>query len=137
MNKQIAVVLRIFDGDFAEQVAEGLGFQASISASRLAAPVFVGAMLGQNVVATIPVGRRLLAMVDFPVGHGSWLDGVRVGGVEATRELRVIAVTPDGDGNARLWRPPAERPLHHGDRLLLVATSAGLRRLSTSDIPLG
>jgi Trk K+ transport system NAD-binding subunit len=135
MNKQIAVVLRIFDGDFAEQVAEGLGFQASISASRLAAPVFVGAMLGLRVVATIPIGRRLLAMVDLVVGPRSWLDGARVGSVEATRELRVIAVTPEGEGGARLWRPPAERPLRTGDRLLLVATSAGLHRLSTSDTP--
>jgi Trk K+ transport system NAD-binding subunit len=137
MNKQIAVVLRIFDGDFAEQVADGFGFQASVSASRLAAPVFIGAMLGLRVVTTIPVGRRLLAMVDLPVTAGSWLDGTSVSEVESTRELRVVAVTPDGDGaggdHAKQWRPPPDRLLRPPDRLVLVATSAGLRRLSTAD----
>jgi Trk K+ transport system NAD-binding subunit len=135
MNKQIAVVLRIFDGDFAEQVAEGLGFQSSVSASRLAAPVFIGAMLGLRVVATIPVGRRLLAMVDFPVAAGSWLDGIPVSEVESTRDLRVIAITPAGHGDVKQWRPPPDRVLRPTDQLVLVATSAGLRRLSTSDTP--
>src|SRR5258705_2658743 len=126
MNRQMAAVLRICEGYFAEQSAEGLVFEWRVSASRLAAPVFIGAMLGLRVVATIPVGRRLLAMVDFPVAAGSWLDGIPVSEVESTPDLRVIAITPAGHGDVKQCRPPPDRVLRPTDQLVLLATSPRL-----------
>src|SRR5262245_8619028 len=51
----LRVVLRLFDGEFAERVRNVFNINISRSVSYLAAPAFAAAMLGRYVIATIPV----------------------------------------------------------------------------------
>jgi Trk K+ transport system NAD-binding subunit len=128
LRDNLRVVLRLFDGDFADRIKRVFNITISRSVSLLAAPTFAAAMVGREVIGTIGVRRRVLLVADVPVVAGSWLDGKRIADVYEPREARVVARfgadAEDGD-----WRPAADRQLVAGDRLIVVATRLGLSRV--------
>ena len=75
VDEELRVVLRLFDGDFAERVQRAFGIGISRSVSYLAAPSFAAALLDRAVIATIPVGRHALLVTEVAVAAGSALDG--------------------------------------------------------------
>lgn len=54
---EVPVVLRVFDRELATTVEDGFGFRHVRSTAALAAPWFVGAALGLDVLATFSVDR--------------------------------------------------------------------------------
>jgi Trk K+ transport system NAD-binding subunit len=128
LRDNLRVVLRLFDGDFADRVKRVFNITISRSVSLLAAPAFAAAMVGREVIGTIGVRRRVLLVADVPVVAGSWLDGKRIADVYEPREARVVALF-GADAAAGDWRPADERRLVVGDRLIVVATRLGLSRV--------
>lgn len=124
LNPGVRVVLRLFDGDFADRVQRAFGIATSRSVSYLAAPAFAAAMLEREVIGTIPVSRRVLLVAEVPVGSGSALHGARLSTADAPGQARVIAIVVD-DGRTTLWSP-SDRTLAADDVLVVVATRAGL-----------
>jgi Trk K+ transport system NAD-binding subunit len=124
----LRVVLRLFDGDFAQRIQRAFGITTSKSVSLLAAPAFVAAILEKDVIGTIPVKRGVLVVAEIPIGAGSVLADRTVAGAQQGGEARIIAVTA-GEMRHAEWRPRADRALRAGERLLVVATRAGLGRL--------
>lgn len=124
----LRVVLRLFDGDFAHRVERTFGITSSRSVSYLAAPVFAAAMLERDVIGTVPVGRRLLVIAQVLVAADSVLDGAPLSVAYAIAELRVIALL-SADGRSAVSAPPTDRRLSPGERLVVVATRAGLGAL--------
>lgn len=84
----VPVVLRMFDRDLSEAVEEGFAFRYVRSTAALAAPWFVGAALGLDVLGTFYVDRT-----PFMVGRltvGAALDGVAMR--ELSARTRVVAL---------------------------------------------
>ncbi|MCE3553319.1 potassium channel protein [Pseudonocardia sp. RS11V-5] len=84
----VPVVLRVFDEDLSEAVEEGFAFRYVRSTAALAAPWFVGAALGLDVLGTFYVDRT-----PFMVGRlrvGAALDGVAMR--ELSARTRVVAL---------------------------------------------
>ena len=127
VKSDLRVVLRLFDGDFADRVQRAFTIPASRSVSYLAAPAFALAMLEREVKGTIPVSRRVLLIAEVPVGAGSALHGRALSAANEPGQSRVIAHLVDA-GRTIVWSPP-ERTLSADDRLLVVATRAGLGHL--------
>jgi Trk K+ transport system NAD-binding subunit len=124
----LRVVLRLFDGDFAQRIQRVFGITSSKSVSLLAAPAFVAAIQEREVIGTIPVKRHVLVVAEIPVNPGSELAGRTVAGAQQRGEARIIAVSAGEFRNAE-WTPRPGRELRAGERLLVVATRAGLGRL--------
>jgi Trk K+ transport system NAD-binding subunit len=134
LNPDLRVVLRLGDGDFANRVERAFGLTISRSVSYLAAPTFAAAMTGREVLDTIPVRRHVLLVAEVPIGAGCLLEGQRVGAVNRPHESRLLAIRT-GRGAQTLWAPPQGRQLVRTDRLLVVATRAGLSRLLAETAP--
>ena len=131
----LRVVLRLFDGDFADRVKRAFNINTSRSVSYLAAPAFAAAMLSRQIIATIPVRRRVLLIAEAPVGPDSALEHQPVSTVTHDHATRLLAIrTEDGTGQV-LWRPSDGRPLRRTDRLIVVATRAGLSELLADAAP--
>lgn len=128
LKPDLRVVLRLFDGAFADRVQRAFGITASRSVSFLAAPAFAAALLEREVIGTIPVDRKVLLLAEVPVVAGSDLDGGQVGTAQDVGEVRVLAVTTDG-GRHTVWGPPPSYVLCEGDLLIVVATRLGLGSL--------
>jgi Trk K+ transport system NAD-binding subunit len=94
---QVPVLLRVFDRRLAGTVASGFGFRHVRSPAALAAPWFVGAALGLDVLATFYVEDVPLLVARFEVGAGSALDGRSMR--DAAGAVRVVSLVR-ADGSA-------------------------------------
>ncbi|MEV1330645.1 NAD-binding protein [Micromonospora costi] len=130
----LRVVLRLFDDGFAQRVQRTFGLTRSRSVSYLAAPAFAAAMMGREVIDTISVGRRVLLVAELPVGAGSDIEGRYCPDISVPGEVRVIAMRT-GRAGQTIWSLPDRRPLVRTDRLLVVATRAGLAALLRRTAP--
>jgi Trk K+ transport system NAD-binding subunit len=133
LQPTLRVVLRLFDGDFADRVNEVFNVTISRSVSYLAASSFAAAMVGREVIGTIPVRRRVLLVADIPVFAGSGLAGRTLASFDATAQVRVIALT-DATGQP-IVRPPSDRTLVVGDHMFVVATGTGLSQIVGQNAP--
>jgi Trk K+ transport system NAD-binding subunit len=128
MSPNLRVVLRLFDSDLADRVQRNFGITISQSVPNLAAPAFAAAMLRREVLGTISVGRRVLLIAEVPIQAGSELEGLAGHEVNAPRQAQVIAIHRHATDTLEL-PPPPDHLLASGDRLIILATRAGLGRV--------
>ncbi|WP_229400989.1 potassium channel protein [Micromonospora okii] len=133
LNPDVRVVLRLFDGDFAERIQKAFGIGISRSVSYLAAPSFAAALLDRAVIATIPVGRHALLVTEVPVVAGSPLDGRPLAAVAQPGEVRLLAHARAGQKAD--WSADPRLVINAGDRLTVVARRAGLTALLRETTP--
>jgi Trk K+ transport system NAD-binding subunit len=133
LDPDLRVVLRLFDGDFAERIQKAFGIGISRSVSYLAAPAFTAALLDRAVIATIPVGRHALLVTEVPVAAGSPLDGRPLATVARPGEVRLLAHTRAGQKTD--WSTDPRMVIQAGDRLTVVARRVGLSALLRETTP--
>lgn len=127
LRRDLRVVLRLFDGDFADRIQRTFDLTISRSVSYLAAPSFTAHLLGQKVEA-IPVGRRVLLVAELTVEPYARLENETVAALRRPGEAWLVELITGG--GARLPQSvPAGRRLRRGDQLVVVGTRAGLARL--------
>jgi Trk K+ transport system NAD-binding subunit len=97
------VVLRIFDPQLAHSVKETFGFRDVRSTAALAAPWFVGAALGLDVLSTFYAGDEPLLMARLTITPGGGLHGLRMH--ELAARTRVLAIRRAADRGV-LEHPP-------------------------------
>ena len=101
--KQTPVVLRIFDSQLAHSVKATFGFKHVRSTAALAAPWFVGAALGLEVLSTFYAGDQPLLVARLTVTPGGGLHGLRMD--ELAASTRVLALRRAADRSV-LEHPP-------------------------------
>ena len=99
----VPVVLRIFDPQLAHSVKETFGFRYVRSTASLAAPWFVGAALGLDVLSTFYAGDEPLLIARLTVTPGGGLEGLRMD--ELAASTRVLALRRAADRSV-LEHPP-------------------------------
>ncbi|MFE9186090.1 NAD-binding protein [Micromonospora haikouensis] len=133
LTPDLRVVLRLFDGDFAERVQKAFGIGISRSVSYLAAPSFAAALLDRAVIATIPVGRHALLVTEVQVVAGAPLDGSPLSAVAQPGAVRLLAHARPGQKAD--WSADPRLVITAGDRLTVVARRAGLTALLRETTP--
>jgi Trk K+ transport system NAD-binding subunit len=101
--REVPVVLRIFDPQLAHSVKETFGFRNVRSTAALAAPWFVGAALGLDVLSTFYAGDEPLLFARLTVTPGGGLQGLQMH--ELAARTRVLALRRAAD-RAVLEHPP-------------------------------
>ena len=87
---EVPLVLRVFDRALGFALAQRFGFVNARSTVELAAPWFIGAAIGLQVIDTFSVGQRSFVVGAMSVARGSDLDGLRM--YELSTHVRVIAI---------------------------------------------
>jgi Trk K+ transport system NAD-binding subunit len=123
------VVLRLFDRQLAGTVRGSFGFRHVVSPAALAAPWFVGAALGLDVVDTFYVGDQPMLAARLPVASGGGLDGLAMR--ELAARIRVVALARADGTVERL--PRRDTRLSGGDTAYLVGPYEELLRLLRTD----
>jgi len=129
MNQSVRIVMRMFDDEFARNMAENFNLSAVMSASLLAAPAFAGAASGAEIIQTFAVAERVLVMGRIRVQAGSKLHGAVIADVERALDLSVVLLESDGKVDVH---PMPETVLKADDRVAVVAEPVMLKKL-TSD----
>jgi Trk K+ transport system NAD-binding subunit len=113
---EVPLVLRVYDRELGFAVAQRFGFELVRSTVELAAPWFIGAAMGLQVLGTFSVGQSSFMVGAMPVEKGSELDGLRI--FEMPAQTRVIATTRPGEPVT--VHPRSEFTLRAGDTAYLV-----------------
>ncbi len=110
------IVLRVQGRALGAAVSQRFGFDNVRSIVDLAAPWFIGAAMGLQVLGTFWVGQRSFMVGGMLVAAGSELDGLRMW--ELSTQTRVIAITrPEGPASLR---PRRDARLQAGDIVYLI-----------------
>jgi Trk K+ transport system NAD-binding subunit len=116
IRPDVPIVLRIYDRRLGSVVARRFGFNTVRSTVELAAPWFIGAAMGLQVLGTFSVGQRYFMVGAMHVAADSELDGLRM--FELSTQTRVIAITRV-DAPVQL-RPRRDARLRGGDTVFVV-----------------
>jgi Trk K+ transport system NAD-binding subunit len=126
---EVPVVLRLFDRRLAATVAGSFDFRFVRSPAALAAPWFVGAALGLDVVDTFYVGDQPMLVARLAVAERSGLDGLAMRDLSA--RIRVVSLTRS-DGAVE-YPPRRDTRFAAGDVAYLVGPYEELLQLLRTD----
>jgi len=113
----VPVVLRAFDPTLADQLEQGLNIRRAYSVSALAAPAFIAAACGDEVLETLRLGDDEVPICRLTVRAGSPLAGQTPSEIEMRLTCSVIARLNDGG-----WHPVGgedDTALAVGDSVLI------------------
>jgi Trk K+ transport system NAD-binding subunit len=127
----VPVVLRIFDRQMAQTVEAGFDFRYVRSTAELAAPWFVGAALGLDVLNTFYVGAQPMLVARLVVQAGAELDGLRMG--DLPFRIRVVSLVRAATGAAE-HPPRRDTRFTAGDVAYLVGPYEELLQLLLSPV---
>jgi Trk K+ transport system NAD-binding subunit len=127
LREDVRIVLRLTDDDLAGRLQKTIANTVSRSVSYMAAPAFAAAMLEHQVLRTIAVGRHVLLIAEVLVGGQPGLAGSFLADTEQDGQARVLALQVASSA-ALDWSPHRGYLLAAGDRLIILATRAGLTR---------
>ena len=124
----IPVVLRAFDPSLIDAVGEGLNIRRAYSVSALAAPAFVAAAAGQEVVETLRLGDDEVPLCRMPVSAGSPLEGRSPAEIKREHACAVVARADRGGS----WQPVTadDEPLRPDEQILAGGRLLDVLRLA-------
>jgi Trk K+ transport system NAD-binding subunit len=115
-DTEVPIVMRVQGRALSTAVNRRFGFENVRSVVDLAAPWFIGAAMGLQVLGTFWVGQRAFMVGAMLVAANSELDGLRM--VDLSTETRVIAIIgPDGPVSLR---PRRDARMKAGDTVYLI-----------------
>ena len=133
---EVPVVLRVFDRDLAHTIETGFGFHSVRSTAALAAPWFVGAALGLDILTTFYVDHQPMLIGRLTVADAGGLRGQTM--AELSARTRVIAIrrrNADGETRAGTWSSRAARHrFDGGDQAYLVGPYEELLEVLRRDV---
>jgi Trk K+ transport system NAD-binding subunit len=127
----VPVVLRVFDRQLGHRLEESFGFRHVWSTSAIAAPWFVGAVLGMEVLFTFYVGSHPFLLARLRVSAGGGLDGLAM--VELPADIRVVAIRRAGSSEGLEHPPRRDTRLAPDDDAYLVGPYAELLEVLRHD----
>jgi len=127
------VVLRMFDPQLARSVRHNFGFRNVRSTAALAAPWFVGAALGLDVLNTFYVGDEPLLVARLTVSRRGGLDGLALRDLGA--RTRVLAISRSLDQSYLEHPPRRGTRLRAGDQAYLIGPYEELLAVLRRDRP--
>lgn len=128
---QVPVVLRVFDRQLGNRLEQSFGFRHVWSTSAIAAPWFVGAALGLEVLFTFYVGNHPFLLARLRVSGGGGLDGLAM--LDLPGQIRVVAIRRAADSTALEHPPRRDTRLAKDDDAYLVGPYAELLEVLRHD----
>jgi voltage-gated potassium channel Kch len=129
--EQVPVVLRVFDRNLARMMEQSFGFRHVRSTSALAAPWFVGAALGLDVLSTFYVDQQPFLVGRVKVAAQGGLQGLAMADLSA--RTRVIALSRAAEGGQLEHPPRRGTRFAGGDEAYLLGPYEELLRVLQRD----
>jgi len=125
LNPAIDVVVRIFDGGFAELLQKQFGFRA-LSATGMAAPIFAASAASVDITPPVTIEGRPHVLARLIVAPNSALSGQTVNHVEESFNISLVLIARDG---TQIFHPPGSQTIQQGDSLACFGVPENIRTL--------
>jgi voltage-gated potassium channel len=126
LNRDIRVIMRIFDDDFARALQQQFGFTA-LSATGMAAPAFAATAAGMDISYPITVEGQALSLARMDISPKSQLAGLSVSQVEQNYDVSVVLLR---HANGRDLHPAGDKRLAANDMIAVLGGHAQINRLA-------
>lgn len=130
-REHVPIVLRVFDRNLAHTIETSFGFQWVRSTAALAAPWFVGAALGLDILHTFYVDRQPMLIGRLTVAASGGLQGRTM--LELSARIRVIAIRRSTAVETLEHPPRRDTRFAGGDQAYLVGPYEELLQVLRSD----
>jgi Trk K+ transport system NAD-binding subunit len=127
VNPHCRAIIRTYDQQFTDRVAKIFPFAQVLCASAISAEAFAGAAFGEHVIGLFRLYGQTVLVTQYQIESGDTLDGL------------LLSDVAYGYGVVPLWHqreqqdgrimPSEDTRLQPGDRLVVLASIGGLRRI--------
>lgn len=127
LNPHCRAIIRTYDQQFTDRVAQIFPFAQVLCASALSAQAFAGAAFGEQVIGLFRLHGQTVLVTQYQIEAGDSLDGLLL--AETAYGYGVVPLWHQHPGQPGKIMPSEDMRLQPGDRLVVLATISGLRRI--------
>jgi hypothetical protein len=131
-NVEAGLVIRTFNQRFSDNLAQLLPYAHVLCAHALAAEAFAGAAFGENIAGLFRLYGETVLVTEYRIESGDTLHGLMLAQVAYGYE--VMPLLYQSPGTQEKFLPSDDLQLAIGDRLIVLATTEGLRRIEKGEL---
>jgi len=130
-NPRSRLIIRTYDQLFTDKVAQLFPYAQVLCASALSAEAFAGAAFGENVVGLFRLYHQTVLATQYQIEANDTLHHLLLS--EVAYGYGVVPIWYQPGGQRSRVMPSDDVQLQAGDRLVVLSTIRGLRRIEQSD----
>lgn len=131
-NPHSRLIIRTYDQLFSNKVAQLFPYAQVLCASALSAEAFAGAAFGENVIGLFRLYHQTVLVTQYQVTVEDTLHGLLL--AEVAYGYGVVPIWHQHSGQLARPMPSDDIQLQAGDRLVVLSTIRGLRRIEQGDL---
>ncbi|MGD1862185.1 MAG: potassium channel family protein [Leptolyngbyaceae cyanobacterium] len=131
-NPHSRLIIRTYDQLFTDKVAQLFPYAQVLCASALSAEAFAGAAFGENVIGLFRLYHQTVLVTQYEIEAGDTLHGLLL--AEIAYGYGVVPIWCQQKGQRSRIMPSDDLQLQEGDRLVVLSTIRGLRRIEQNDL---
>ncbi len=132
INPNIPLVIRTSEQRFSDNLAKLLPYSAFICTSAVVAEAFAGAAFGENILSLFRIDHQTVLVTEYNIETGDTLNGLIL--AEIAYGYGVVPILYQKPPNESKLIPSDDLRLAVGDRLIVLATINGLKRIENGEI---
>ncbi|MGD1703391.1 NAD-binding protein [Dapis sp. BLCC M229] len=132
VNPNIRLVIRTSEQRFSNNLAKLLPYSAFICTSAVVAEAFAGAAFGENILSLFRIDHQTVLVTEYNIETGDTLNGLIL--AEIAYGYGVVPILYQKPPNESKLIPSDDIRLAVDDRLILLATINGLKRIENGEI---
>lgn len=130
-NPQSRLIIRTYDQLFTDRVAHLFPYAQVLCASAFSAEAFAGAAFGENVIGLFRLYHQTVLVTQYQVEAEDTLNGLLL--ADIAYGYGVVPIWHQGRTGKPKVMPSDDTLLNVGDRLVVLSTIRGLRRIEQDD----
>jgi Trk K+ transport system NAD-binding subunit len=127
LNPHCRAIIRTYDQQFSDRVAKIFPFAQVICASAISAEAFAAAAFGEDVIGLFRLYHQTVLVTQYTIEVNDTLQGLLLS--ELAYGYGVVPLWHQRQAQAGKVMPSEDTSLQAGDRLVVLATISGLRRI--------
>ncbi|TVQ05576.1 MAG: potassium transporter [Leptolyngbya sp. DLM2.Bin27] len=132
VNPHCRAIIRTYDQQFTDRVAQIFPFAQVLCASALSADAFAGAAFGEHVIGLFRLYRQTVLVTQYQIEAGDTLEALLLS--EIAYGYGVVPLWHEHQAESGQLMPSEDIRLQVGDRLVVLATIGGLRRIEQGQL---
>ncbi|MBD0336885.1 MAG: NAD-binding protein [Cyanobacteria bacterium Co-bin13] len=132
VNADCRLIIRTYDQQFSNKLAQLFPYAQVLCASAISAEAFAGAAFGEHVLSLFRLYNQTILVTQYTIETGDTLAGYLLS--EVAYGYGVVPVWHHRPGKIATVMPSEDIRLQPGDRLVVLATIRGLRRVEQEDV---
>ncbi|PZV19550.1 MAG: potassium transporter TrkA [Pseudanabaena sp.] len=139
INLHMHLAIRTYDRYFSENLAELLPNSQSLCAYALSAEAFAGAAFGESMLSLFRLNQRTVLVAEYIISENDTLIGKNLSQIAFGYTVVPIYLKTSAskaDGHSEFYMPSDDEVMKVGDRLTLLASISGLRRIELGNLHL-